>query len=114
MEKSLVIDIKAYSADAKLRRNLLSVRTGIAAVGGALSERVFSIAPTVVYNHAMLSNNKATIIYSNRPITIATTVGANTITMPLSTSLVLTSPIDGLSLTNADTINSADVVIIQS
>lgn len=107
---SLLIDTKCILADSRIRRTALSVRSAVQS--SQLVEKTLSVAPSGVYTHTVLAGNKGTVIHVSKPVTVSLTLGVTVISFTLESSLVLTSPIAALSVTNPQTV-AVDLFIIQ-
>lgn len=99
---SLVFDLKLFSADTKIRKNLLSARTAVTKDPAHLKEDGLSLGPGEITSLPTVDNTNALCLYSTVPVKVTTRVDnnvANTV-FENQTLLVITSNVSSVALEN--------------
>lgn len=113
--KTLAIDISAFYADSRLRRNILGVRTANCLTNSFIDEQGGVVQAGLTTTISAVGNTMALIIYSTQPLTATFQIvgnGSPTI-FAGQTLTVCTSPITGsITLTNYG-VNDALINVIR-
>lgn len=110
--KTLTLDLRAYSADERLRRNVLAIRTGLTQDLGMIDERTLTVPTDTTIVVSELSGTKCVALYSKYPITVTTQVEANpTITLQNQTLFITTTEVGSLTLYNPGTKDSTVTIL---
>ena len=110
--KTLALDLRIYSADERLRRNLLAVRSAITQDLGMIAERTLSVPPDSTMIVSEIVGTVGVVLYSKYPITVTTQIEANVpVTMTNQTMFVTTTQVRSLTLYNPGTKTSVVTII---
>lgn len=112
--RSLVFDLKLFSADSKLNKNLLSARTAVTRDPAHLKEDVFSLLTTESISLPAIANTVAVCLYSTAPVKITTTVDNNVTATVFEnqTLFSLTSKVGSMVIENLG-LNKATVQVVR-
>jgi hypothetical protein len=113
MAKSLLLDLKAYSADANTKRSLLSIRS--ATQNDNLSHNVKTLAPvmTELLTLPVVEANVITVVRTSGPVKIELTTPSGVVTLPaVAGLLVFPAHVSSMRVQNTGA-SAVDVIIIQ-
>lgn len=109
--QSLILDVNAYTADARSRRHVLNART--CATGNGQRQRAFTLPPSMaVPEDMLLDNTNAVVLHTPSEVQAIITVGGQSVTLAVTGVTVLPAHIDALKLRNVGT-SSVDCVLIE-
>ncbi len=99
---SLVFDLKLFSADSKLRQNLLSVRAGVTQDPGYLKSDGLSLDTNESILLPVVDGTKAFCLYATRPVNVTALVDGNLTptVFESQTLLLVTSNMTDVRITN--------------
>ncbi len=100
--RSLIFDLKLFSADTRLRTNLLAVRVASTIDPAFLKEDGFSMLPSEVVTLPALDYNIAFCLYASSPVDVETVVDNNVdpTLFKEQTLLTITSKVGQLTIIN--------------
>ncbi len=106
--RALIFDLKVESADSQIRRNLLSIRSGVTQANGYIDQQAFTVPAGGTVNIPDLPMTFRVCVYSQYPLYIQGTVtGASTQSnFPGQMLFILDTGVTGLTLTNTGTTDS--------
>ena len=111
--KNLLLELRAFLADDKIRRNILSVRNSLGS-SGSVDEAAFAVAPSGSSVRSIVSSNTSTLLISDQPVNVTVTNALGSLVFNASTVLVLSSNVTGLTIANPSTTLAANCIVIQS
>lgn len=112
--RSLVFDLKLFSADSRLNKNLLSVRTSVTRDPAHLKEDVFSLLATESISLPAVANTSAFCLYSSAPVKVTTKVDNNLTPTVFEnqTILAMTSSVASVVVENTG-LNKATIQVVR-
>lgn len=100
--KTLVYDLKLFSADERLRQNILSVRTASSAPNAYIKEDAFVLAQNKSMVLETLENTSSFCLYATQPVDVELIVDNNVdpIILLNQTMTVITSNVESVTVSN--------------
>jgi len=112
MERGIVFDLKLYSADERIRRNIFGVRTSKTELNGIIDQQSFTLTTGQSFAIPNLPNCVSFVLYSNLPVVVQGDIpdDASGVAFPEMSLLALTSGLNNVTVTNTNT-DSASVTL---
>jgi hypothetical protein len=111
--QSLVFDLNTFVADSRIKRNILSTRTGLSSDNAFVDEKTFSITAQTFETLPDLGNTQAICIYSTQPVSVTANVDTSVTptVFPTQRVFILTCSVSSLKIENLNLVDTMVNVI---
>jgi len=102
-QRSLIYDLKLFSADSRLQRNILSIRAGASAKQANLVEDGFTLGAGEIHTLQNVNNTISFCLYSTQPVGVVARIDNNIddTLFENQTLLTITSKVENIEITNS-------------